>query len=468
MSIVKQLRAMPTPALIALVDDLYGRNADIDKTIEKHLGQQRDAPEPLPNLLPYLQRQVSQVTSSHEFIDYHIAPSFAQRLEQLLVDICELADADADQALALLDQLLERHSDMVERVDDSDGCLGEVLGTAVEFWLEVASNLRRQQPQARDWVAAVCALYDNNDYGCFDDLLRFSHTLLTPQELHSLAAGFTQTARSAIATHKGDDYNHQAAEACIGLRSVAEALGDIDLYEQAILLTNPQPNPLQLQQLVEFALRINALEQAEHWLQQPQWQADLRRKTQLHNQLLKLQGNLDQLKHNLLQTYQQSPSLFNLEAYWEYADPAERQALSQQIKQQLSAESDPSATIQTLLFIDAVDLAAEHLIAQHARLQGCWYGTLLNWLEHFEIAGQTLASIVCYRLLLNDLLDRGYSKAYHHGARYFRDLLELDKTQPDYRGLENAQCYIATLQSKHWRKRSFWEAAGHPNKALAR
>ena len=79
MSIVKQLRAMPTPALIALVDDLYGRNADIDKTIEKHLGQQRDAPEPLPNLLPYLQRQVSQVTSSHEFIDYHIAPSFAQR-----------------------------------------------------------------------------------------------------------------------------------------------------------------------------------------------------------------------------------------------------------------------------------------------------------------------------------------------------------------------------------------------------
>ncbi|HBT55808.1 MAG TPA: hypothetical protein DIT61_12205, partial [Pseudomonas sp.] len=169
MSIVKQLRAMPTPALIALVDDLYGRYADIDKIIEEHLEQQRDTPEPLPNLLAYLQRQVSQVTSSQEFIDYHSAPGFAQRLEQLLVDICELADADAGQTLALLDQLLERHSDMVERVDDSDGYLGEVLGTAVRFWLEVASSLRRSQPQARDWVAAVCALYDNNDYGCFDD-----------------------------------------------------------------------------------------------------------------------------------------------------------------------------------------------------------------------------------------------------------------------------------------------------------
>lgn len=472
MSVIKHLRGLPKPALIALIDDLYGRYGDIDEIIEDHLEQQSEEheseSESLPNLLPYLQRQVSQLVTSQAYIDYRSAQGFSERLEQLLVDICDLAEADAAQALALLDQLLEHHGDMLERVDDSDGYLGDALGAAVELWLAVASTLRCEQPEARDWVADVCALHDNNDYGCFDDILSLSHSLLTAQELRTLAANFAQAARSAIATHSGDGYNHQAADACIGLRAVAEALSDIELYEQATLLTSPQPNPLQLQQLIEYALRIDALERADYWLQQPQWRADQRLHAQLHNQLLKHQGNLGQLKHNLLQAYQQSPSLFNLEAYWEYADPAERQAVSQQIKQQFNADSDPSEAIQLLLFINAVDQAAEYLIEHHTRLQGRWYGTLLNWLEHFEAAGQTLASILCYRLLLNDLLDRGYSRAYHHGARYFHKLLQLDATQPDYRGLDNAQSYIATLQNKHWRKRSFWNDAGYPNKAVAR
>ena len=97
MSVIKHLRGLPKPALIALIDDLYGRYGDIDEIIEDHLEQQSEEheseSESLPNLLPYLQRQVSQLVTSQAYIDYRSAQGFSERLEQLLVDICDLAEA---------------------------------------------------------------------------------------------------------------------------------------------------------------------------------------------------------------------------------------------------------------------------------------------------------------------------------------------------------------------------------------
>lgn len=470
MSISRQLRAMQKPALIALVGDLYGRDGDIDEIIKSHLEQQGTEDETdaglQPSLLPYLQRQVTQLISSTAFIDYRSAHPFSQQLEQLLADIGDLAEQHAAQALALLDQLLEQHGTIYERVDDSDGYLGDALGNAVELWLAVATILRSEQPEARDWVGDVCTLYDNNDYGCVDDIISISSNLLSIKELRELAERFEHDARVAIDRHKGNDYNEQAAHACMRLSAVAQALSDINLYEQATLLTTPQPNLQQLQDLINYALSIKALERAEYWLQQPQWQVDQRRHAQLSNRLLEHQGNITQLKHNLLQAFQQEPSEHNLRAYWQHAEPDERQVIGEQVLEQAKSLKSASEAIRLLLFIGSIEMAAEYFIAHHAKLKGSWYGTLLGWLEPFEAAEQTLASILCYRLLLADLLDRGYSKAYHHGARYFHSLLKLDKKQPDYRGLDNAQAYITALQAKHGRKRSFWDAAGYPNKAV--
>lgn len=468
MSFLPQLRGMPKQALIALIDDLYGRYGDIDEIIESHLERVNEGwesePEQQADQLAYLQTQVARLIADNVFIEYHRAQAFCSGFEQLLADICSHADQDAVRALALFDEVLSVHGDLYERVDDSDGYLEDALGTAVELWLAVAAKARLVQPQARDWVAAVCSLYDDNDYGCFDSILSLSGVLLTEDELRQLAGRFENAARAAIVAHAKEGNNLHAADACFSLRGVAEALGDISLYERATLLINPRPDTMQLQELIEYALAINALERAAHWLQQPQWEGEPERCARLNNRLLERQGNITQLKQNLLADFQQAPGIQKLQTYWVHADSNERKAITEQVLTHVTTLNSAGCAIEQLMFVGAAGRAADYLIEHHAGLVRLSYLTLLRWVEYFEGAGQTLAAIVCYRLLLNDLLERGYSKAYHHGARYFQTLLALDVGRPDYRELDDAQAFITTLQAKHWRKRSFWEAAGHPNK----
>ena len=117
-----------------------------------------------------------------------------------------------------------------------------------------------------------------------------------------------------------------------------------------------------------------------------------------------------------------------------------------------------------LLLVGRVNRAEAVLLETPEQFSSMHYGALLNWVKIFAEEHKPLAQVVCYRALLNDLLDRGYTRAYRHGASYFHKLLALDKVIDDYHGLEDAQAFIHGLQTRHWRKRSFWELADYPNK----
>ncbi len=403
------------------------------------------------------------------FIRYSDSYDFSCRLERLLEDINLLAEDSPDQALQLTEDLLEGHGALFERADDSDGSIGDVIRGAVDQWLSIAAKVREKSPNARHWLEAVLAFFDHNDYGCLDKVISHSRILLTDTELRQLAQRFEADAKNALKDASSEGYNHNAAHALIGLKSVGEALEDIELFERGTLIASPEPNPLQIESIVKFSLQVKALQRAEYWLRQPQWeQADGRYKEQknrLHNQLLDKQGNIEQLKHNLLQQFMEAPSEYRLSGYWDIADDSEKDVLAERVRSLTADLTNKTEAVNMLLFIDAVNEAGQYLIDHHAHVNGAFYGTLQAWIERFQQLNDPLPTIVCYRLLLCDLLDRGYSKAYRHGADYFRALLALDKQNPNYQRLGDAATFIRMLQKKHWRKRSFWAQAGYPNKS---
>ncbi|TQV67260.1 hypothetical protein FKG94_26055 [Exilibacterium tricleocarpae] len=472
MTLKQQLNSLSKSALIAVIADIYGRYGDIDDLIETHVeslagresrGDNETSADPLARVL---QRQIAQLTNADDFIGYHGAYDFSCRLQSLLLDIEALAEHDHVQALERLEQLLNSQDNLLNYVDDSDGEVSGALRDGVDLWLKIAADLRQIQPDAREWVSEVLCFFDHNDYGCFDNIIRHSRFLLSEQELKKLAWRFETDAKKAMGDKRIAGYKHKAAHACIGLHGVAEALDDMALYEKGTLITSPKPNTLQLEQMVEFALEIDEWERAEYWLQQSQWQDDQKRHTSLHNRLLELQGNIEQLKQNLLQAYQDSPSEYTLMAYWEFASAKEKRTLAKQVRTVTGTLPDGQGAIGMLLIIEAFEEAEQYLVDHYAELAGTWYTTLLNWLEQFETAGCKLAIVICYRLLLVDLLDRGKSQAYHHGARYFHKLLALDSSINDYQGLDRAQDFVHQIQQKHWRKRSFWAEANYPNKPI--
>jgi hypothetical protein len=67
-----------------------------------------------------------------------------------------------------------------------------------------------------------------------------------------------------------------------------------------------------------------------------------------------------------------------------------------------------------------------------------------------------LAATVLYRALLNDILGRGRSPAYGHGARYLAKLQDLSEQAPADSRIDNHATYVTCLRKVHGRKSSFW------------
>ena len=62
---------------------------------------------------------------------------------------------------------------------------------------------------------------------------------------------------------------------------------------------------------------------------------------------------------------------------------------------------------------------------------------------------------VLYRALLNDILGRGKSPAYGHGARYLANLAALAEDIADWQTLDNHATYALGLRKSHGRKACF-------------
>lgn len=467
MSIQQALKKLNKSDLVKLVTDLHGRYEDIDQVIARHTASGSSKEN---SLFTVIQRQLQQIAKDSSFIDYYDSGSYAHRLDCLLTDIDTLLrEQSPEQALQATEDFIWLHESVLERADDSNGELGDVFREAVDQWLDIAAEVRNLNPQAQNWLDKVLAFFEGNEYGVLDDIIRNSCALLSDDELTQLAWRFEAQAKQALEKqHKAKDkgYNSEAAHATIGMQSVAEAKGDMALFEKAYLLTSPNPNTLQLERIVAFAIAIKDFDRAEYWLGQPIWQEDPSRFKSLRNHMLAAQGNTKQLKKYLAEDFYQNPNEVSLESYWEVANKTEQKALHKQMPELAKMAHDADSAIGMALIVKHSDLAESLLLEHGNKLTEHYYGTFLRWLEQLDEKSHPLACIVCYRCLLTNLLDRGYAKAYHHGADYFYKLLKLDKKVTDYKGLVNAQDYIRSLQEMHWRKRSFWQQADYPNKPL--
>lgn len=468
MNLNNKLQNVSKDTLIALIDYLSDHYDGIEEIVGAYLAENSEQrfTEKLTDMSQLrLAQQVENLTTSDRFFHYREAHILQAQCEQLVQGIAVLAEEHAEHALALLDLLLERHDRIFDRVDDSNGYIGDVLHDAGQLWLQIAARVREIKPEARNWIEVILGYYAANDYGCFDRLISDSRCLLSEAELYGLAKRFESDAQDALCRDTSGQYNAALSHASLGLQQVAKALQDLTLYERSVLIASPQPNSFQLEDVIRYALELENFARAEHWLQQPQWREEPRKHTDLKNLLLEKQGNIEQLKENLLSDWQSRPRLSTLRAYWLHANKSEQEKVTTELIARAGQLDDPEEVLTMLLFTDQVELAAHYLINQKDSLASSYYAVVLHWLDIFEEAGQTLAVIVCYRIVLMDVLDRGYSKAYRYAAGYFNALLALDKkTKPDYQGLESATAFIAKLQAKHGLKRSFWREAGYPAK----
>lgn len=473
----KQLAALSHQQLLDIIKSLHGYSQELDDKISTLVLVNE------PSLMANnLSQRIKNLADDECFINYSASQKFSYDLESLLNEIEKyILPENPELALSLTEKFLATADVVYARCDDSMGCIGEVYRNAIIQWLAVAQQVRKLALyEDIHWLERVSYYFDNNDYGVFDNIIPNSADLLSKGELHQLAISFENDAKQALFSKQSSQnsnhnlsYNRTASHACIGLESVAEALKDIDLFERATLLISPEPNELQMKSLVKFALLIKQPDRAMIWLNKP-WSARFQHEhVQLLEQCYQLQGNTQALKQSRQQSYLDTPSYYTLNQLCQLCDKKEQQALQQQAIEQASSITCLATAVELLLKLQQVSQANSLLLARSHELAQVAYPHLTTWAQTFAKQSSakqqyTLAIMLCYRTLLDDILERGRSKAYHHAATYFKTLQQTAKqfehNNGNYQGVVNQAQYIAQLQSKHWRKRSFWQQANYPNK----
>jgi hypothetical protein len=167
-------------------------------------------------------------------------------------------------------------------------------------------------------------------------------------------------------------------------------------------------------------------------------------------------GDLKQLKVIRSRLFQNEQSYASFTRYLDVLDEDEKEKACGSAIKQAELGGNILRSADLLLNLNQTERAQALVLARHQELAECFYDSLLRLAKEFEKADCNLAATACYRALLLDILTQARSKAYGHGARYYKKLEALAKRIKVFKPLPTHHGFVQQLHSAHGRKISFW------------
>lgn len=391
---------------------------------------------------------------STKFHGYRESREYGRMLEAWLDQVAnELAPKDPPAAVALFESFIEFDSTWFEHADDSDGAVGDAVRAACRHWLQTAALC---ESPADAWPARLMKLFLADEYGARDELLRRANLLLDEPALRTSVAQFEAGMDAALiggTQAKGQSPNVYKMSAALSLLS--EALGDPDVKVRAVLRYSPDPNPVQRQSFAQAYLDADRAEDALHWLQGSWGHMEGGRQSLLADALERL-GRFEDSLPIRKQMFERSPVVFYLQRWLEHLPLAGRAAAQAHAREVAISHADPVAAATILLELGDVEAAEARMLAEPARIDGNNYPALVPLAKDFRAHECWLGETVVYRALLCGILERGYARAYGHGARYLARLREVANSGVGLMPLQSHEAFEAEIRLRHGRKSAFW------------
>lgn len=142
--------------------------------------------------------------------------------------------------------------------------------------------------------------------------------------------------------------------------------------------------------------------------------------------------------------------------YLEVLNEEEKVDACEQAIEKAEQGGNLTQNVELLLNLKHIYRAQTLILSRHQELSEFFYGDLLQSAQAFVEADYALAATACYRALLLDILGQGRSKAYSHGAGYFKTLQALAGRIDTFEPLLEHHTFVQQLRLVHGRKSSFW------------
>lgn len=397
---------------------------------------------------------------SSRYLAYAEARAFGQQLEEWLAQVeRELLPLDPARALELVEGFVTSDTRWFERADDSDGAVGSAVRAACRLWVRCAA---RCEAPAAEWPERLARLFDGDDYGAREVLLREANLLLDETALRGLVARYEAQLDAVLErAHATGERGLPSAvfQSSAALSLLAEALRDPDVKVRATLRYSPQPNELQKEKFVRGYLEADRPADALRWLEGP-WERYEDTRLSLRAQALQQLGRTDEAAALRQQVFEHTLSVGDLRGWLDLLPPNRQAAAIEHARTIARACADPVTAARLLLETDDGDGAQAALLAKAEHIDGSDYVRLVPLAEALEARELWAGATAAYRALLAQILARAYSPAYRHAARYWARLQAIAQHSASLAPLPSQTEFEAQVRHDHARKSSFWALVG--------
>ena len=383
------------------------------------------------------------------FYDWRSVEGYAYQLSQLLSNLKESID-DSCEGVKRVRYFFERDSSIMESCDDSGGAVGMVFSVdATDCFVHFSKKCEDKEFVAQQLLELVL----DDQYGVRDELIGYAVDFLPQQWLRWLVEQLQQG-------DEGDSWS--ATQRTILLQSLARQLKDARLFEEATLCRKLSLSScLDVAQVYlengdairaqDWAERANLEFKSKHNFRSYDYQT-IRR--EVYRQL----GDKEGEERMAWEIFRSNRSVERLAELLQTLGEEQREdVITGETAQILASSQDNLIGSDTsfLLHLGNIDAAEQYLMKRIDLLNKIDYITLTEWVVQFA-QNPLLASLI-YRTLLNDILKRSYSKAYHYAVDYWIQLQQLSPQVSDWEPYLTHQQYQQQVHQEHGRKWSFWQ-----------
>ena len=161
------LAALGPERLAAILIEVAAGNAEIKRRLRLELAAQAGGGDALA---AEVGKRLTALRNARSFVDWQKRREFLKDLDQQRVMIVDrIAQTRPDLALDLMWRFMDLAEPVFNRVDDSNGSVGDVFHTACDNLATIAVMAR---PDPASLADRVFTALSKNDYGLFDNLVK--------------------------------------------------------------------------------------------------------------------------------------------------------------------------------------------------------------------------------------------------------------------------------------------------------
>jgi uncharacterized protein DUF6880 len=216
------LTALGAERLAAILTELAEGDAEVKRRLRLELAAQSGG----DTIAAEIGKRITTLKSARSFIDWQKRRDFVRDLDlQRAMIVDRVAQTRADLALDLMWRFMDLAEPVINRVDDSNGSVGDVFRAACEDLGAIAVKARPDPSGLADRVFTALLA---NEYGVYDGLVAVMLPALGDAGVAHLKSRLTQALANRSKQATGWDWRASAIRGA--LQDIADGQADVDAY----------------------------------------------------------------------------------------------------------------------------------------------------------------------------------------------------------------------------------------------